>query len=107
MRGTLSRLGYRTMEAPNGFAALEVWGRCREEIQLLITDLVMPGGMHGNDLAWRLHQDNAALKVIYVSGYNPDVAGPGLRLQEGVNFLAKPFLPRNLAQIVRKCLDSV
>ena len=87
--------------------ALAVWQQQRGEIQLLLTDMVMPGGMNGKELAHRLLQENPKLKVIYASGYNADIASKDLVLQEGVNFLTKPFEAHKLAQTVRHCLDAV
>jgi PAS domain S-box-containing protein len=102
----LSQLGYRVFEAINGIEALEVWKQHREEIHLLLTDLVMPGGMTGKDLAERLLPENPKLKVIYVSGYSAEVAGKDFSLEEGVNFLAKPVQAFKLAQTVRQNLDA-
>jgi PAS domain S-box-containing protein len=103
----LSRLGYRVLEASNGVEALEVWKQHRDEIRLVLTDLVMPGGMSGRDLASRLLKENPKLKVIYASGYSAEVAGEDFLLEEGVNFLAKPFPTFQLAQTVRNCLDKI
>jgi two-component system, cell cycle sensor histidine kinase and response regulator CckA len=104
-RRILTRLGYRVLEAPTGVSALGVWREHRREIQLLLTDLVMPDGMNGRDLARHLHQDNPDLKVIYTSGYSAEIAGQDFPLVEGLNFLAKPFSPSKLAHIVRASLD--
>ncbi|HKI69083.1 MAG TPA: ATP-binding protein, partial [Verrucomicrobiae bacterium] len=103
---SLSRLGYSVLEAPTGVAALEIWNQHHDKIQLLLTDSVMPGGVDGKDLAERLQQENPALKVIYASGYSANLIGEDLLLQEGVNFLAKPFEAHKLAETVRKCLDN-
>ena len=102
----LSQLGYRVFEAINGVEALEVWKQHREEIHLLLTDLVMPGGMTGKGLAERLLRENPKLKVIYVSGYSAEVAGKDFPLEEGSNFLAKPVQAFKLAQTVRQNLDA-
>jgi two-component system, cell cycle sensor histidine kinase and response regulator CckA len=102
----LSQLGYRVLEAINGVEALEVWKQHREEIHLLLTDLVMPGGMTGKDLAEQLLREHPKLKVIYVSGYSAEVAGKDFPLEEGVNFLAKPVQAFKLAQTVRQNLDA-
>ncbi len=102
----LSQLGYRVLEAINGVEALEVWKQHHEKIHLLLTDLVMPGGMTGKDLAERLLRENPKLKVIYVSGYSAEVAGKDFPLEEGVNFLAKPVQAFKLAQTVRQNLDA-
>ena len=102
----LTRLGYRVLEASQGDEALAIWQQHRDEIRLLLTDLVMPGGMNGKELAAQLLQENPKLEVIYTSGYSADVAGKDLVLEEGVNFLAKPFETHKLAQTIRKSLDQ-
>ena len=85
-RTTLSRLGYRVLEAATGKEALEVWEQHRNEIRLLLTDLVMPGGMTGMELAEQLLQRDAKLKVIYCSGYSAEIAGKDLT---GFTFLVQ------------------
>jgi CheY-like chemotaxis protein len=103
----LSQLGYRVLEAANGNEALEIWKQHRDEIKLLLTDLVMPGGMTGMDLGGRLLKENPKLKVIYISGYSAEIAGKDFPLEEGVDFLTKPFASRKLAQTVRNSLDNI
>ena len=105
VRKILSHLGYRVLDATNGVEALEVWKQKRDEINLLLTDLVMPGGITGIDLAGRLLKENPKLKVIYASGYSAEVASKDFSLEEGVNFLTKPFHMHKLAQTVRQNLD--
>ena len=105
-RNMLTRLGYRILEAPTGAAALEIWKQNRNEIQLVLTDLVMPDGMTGIDLSQRLLKDRADLPVIYISGYSREAVDSTVDLQEGVNFLPKPFQLEKLAQIVRLSLDA-
>jgi PAS domain S-box-containing protein len=102
----LSQLGYRVLAAGNGAEALDVWKQNRAEIQLLLTDLVMPGGMSGKDLGQRLLAEQPRLKVIYASGYSAEIVGKDFPLQEGVNFLVKPFPTHKLAQIIRQSLDA-
>jgi CheY-like chemotaxis protein len=102
----LTRLGYRVLEASTSFTALEVWKHSRNDIHLLLTDLILPDGMNGKELARQLLQDNPKLKVIYTSGYSADIAGKNFPLLEGVNFLSKPFEAHKLAQIVREKLDA-
>ena len=106
VRTALSQLGYRILEAPTGVKALEVWKQNRDEIRLLLTDLVMPDGMTGKDLAQRLLGENPKLKVIYMSGYSVEVAGKDFPLKEGANFLTKPFQAAKLAQTIRNNLDA-
>jgi signal transduction histidine kinase/ActR/RegA family two-component response regulator len=103
---TLSQLGYRILEAASGLKALKIWQDHRAEISLLLTDLMMPDGMNGKELAQRLRQEDPGLKVLFMSGYSPEIAGPDFPMQAGVNFLAKPFQMQELAQIIRKCLDK-
>jgi signal transduction histidine kinase/CheY-like chemotaxis protein len=98
--------GYRVYPAATGPAAVAVWEQHRDEIKLLLTDMVMPGGMSGRQLADRLQQEDPGLKVIYTSGYSPGMAGKDIALLEGFNFLAKPYPPSKLAQVVRDCLDG-
>lgn len=98
--------GYRVLTAASGPAALEVWHREERRIDLLLTDMVMPGGMMGTDVAAELRRTNPDLKVIYTTGYSPGVAGTMHSLEEGVNFLPKPYSPNRLAGIIRKCLDK-
>jgi len=101
----LERRGYTPLLAESGVAALEVWRAHKDKIQLLLTDMVMPDGMTGRDLAERLKAERPHLKVIYTSGYSRDILGKEPALVEGVNFLQKPYDPRKLAEIVRNYLD--
>ncbi len=98
--------GYRVLTASSGPAALEVWHREERRIDLLLTDMVMPGGMMGTDVAAELRRANPDLKVIFTTGYSPGVAGARGALEEEVNFLPKPYSPNKLAEIIRKCLDA-
>jgi two-component system, cell cycle sensor histidine kinase and response regulator CckA len=100
----LQRCGYNVLPAQSGIAALKIWREHREPIHLLFTDLIMPDGMTGRQLAEQLQADKPALKVIYTSGYSTEV-GKGLSLVEGVNFLQKPYPSGKLARTVRDCLD--
>ena len=86
----LSLYGYDVISACSGVDALRVWEKHREKIDLLLTDMVMPDGISGRELAERLQQQSSELKVIYTSGYSPGMAGKDLALLEGFNFLPKP-----------------
>jgi two-component system cell cycle sensor histidine kinase/response regulator CckA len=74
VRRALSQLGYSVLEAANGNEALEIWKYQRYVIQLLLTDMVMPGGISGKELAERMLKENPKLKVIYSSGYTAEVS---------------------------------
>jgi two-component system, cell cycle sensor histidine kinase and response regulator CckA len=98
--------GYTVLQAASGRDAIEVWERANRPVDLLLTDLVMPGGIMGSDLAERLSSQSPRLKVIYTSGYSPGMAGKDASLLEGRNFLPKPYSIGKLAQFVRECLDA-
>jgi PAS domain S-box-containing protein len=98
--------GYKVLTAHSGRHALEVWERANRSIDLLVTDMVMPEGIMGGELAERLLARNPRLKVIYTSGYSPGMAGKDVSLIEGRNFLPKPYSIGKLAQFVRECLDA-
>jgi PAS domain S-box-containing protein len=98
--------GYTVLEAASGRHALEVWKEADRPVDLLLTDMVMPGGIMGSELAERLSNQSPHLKVIYTSGYSPGMAGRDASLLEGRNFLPKPYSVGKLAQFVRECLDT-
>jgi two-component system, cell cycle sensor histidine kinase and response regulator CckA len=102
----LLHLGYCVLDAPDGISALGIWNKHRDQIDLLLTDMVMPGGLSGRELAQRIFRDNPRLKVVYMSGYSPEKANKDLTLREGVNFVRKPFRGHVLAQTVRASLDG-
>jgi PAS domain S-box-containing protein len=101
----LERRGYTVLQATSGADALEVWQRARDQIDLVLTDLVMPGGMNGHELAARLRADRPALKVVYTSGYSADLTQHGASLIDGANFLPKPYRADKLARTIREQLD--
>ena len=102
----LQRCGYTVLLAVSGIEALNLWEQHKDEIQLLLTDMVLPDGMMGRELAEKLKGEKPKLKVVYTSGYSASVVGKGPSLVEGVNFLQKPYHPQKLAQTVRDCLDQ-
>jgi two-component system, cell cycle sensor histidine kinase and response regulator CckA len=103
-RKILEQRGYQVLGAPNGAEALRLWEQSAEMVDLLLTDLVMPG-MSGRELARRLAAVRPSLKVLYMSGYpSDDIAHHGI-LDEGTPFIAKPFTPANLLGKVREILD--
>jgi PAS domain S-box-containing protein len=102
----LEGYGYRVHGAGSGPAAIELWKERGDEIDLLLTDIVMPDGMTGRELAERLRAERPGLKVIFSSGYDPEIVCRDFPLQENRNFLQKPFSPTKLAQLVRDCLDE-
>jgi two-component system cell cycle sensor histidine kinase/response regulator CckA len=105
-RTLLQRSGYRVYDAGSGTEALPVWQQHASEIDLLLTDMIMPDRMSGAGLAKTLRAQKSSLKVIYTTGYSMDALRTDLQLEDGVNFLAKPYSPSRLAQTVRRCLDG-
>jgi two-component system cell cycle sensor histidine kinase/response regulator CckA len=104
-RGVLKSYGYAVLEARSGVEALRVWAQYDTRIDLLLTDIVMPEGMSGLDLAKKLRLEKRDLKVLYSSGYSIEVAGQDFGLTDGMAFLKKPYQPAALALKVRECLD--
>ena len=102
----LGKYGYKVLPANNAVEALEVWRDKRDEIALLLTDLVMPNHMNGRELAEKLWAEQPKLKVIFTSGYSADIVGKDFKLEPELNFLQKPYHPQTLATTVRRCLDG-
>lgn len=98
--------GYRVLEASSGVEALRSWAEHGDQVDLLLTDIVMPGGVSGLDLAEKLRTLKPALKVIFTSGFSSDLLKDGGRQRADASFLEKPYAPQKLAQTVRDCLDS-
>ena len=105
-RAALERYGYTVLEAETGTEALASWPEYRDRVTLLLTDLVMPGGVGGHELAERLRADRPDLTVVYFSGYSADIAGRELQLRPGENFVQKPFTVKQLLDTVRRSLDA-
>jgi PAS domain S-box-containing protein len=104
-RRILQRSGYTVLEARQARDAIAICARHETPIQLLITDVVMPGGMSGRDLAEHLATSRPEMQVLYISGYTDDAIVRHGMLDEGVAFLQKPFTPDALARKVRQVLD--
>ena len=98
----LDRGGYQVAIAEDGPRAESIW---KDDIDLLITDLVMPEGITGYELAKRLRARKPDLKVIYCTGYPPDQFTEEVKLVEGENLLRKPFTPQSVSAIVRRTLS--
>ncbi len=104
-RTALERYGYRVLSADSAAEAIRIW-EASEGIDLLLTDLIMPGGMSGRELAEVLGTGHPELRIVYTTGYSPDVVGRMLRLDPGRRLLQKPFAPTELAAAIRQALDE-
>jgi PAS domain S-box-containing protein len=101
----LKLLGYRILAASDGASALAGLQDV-SRIDLLLTDVVLPGGMNGRDVAKKFQERFPDAKVLFISGYAESIIVHQGRLDAGVDFLAKPFAKAALARKVRECLDG-
>jgi CheY-like chemotaxis protein len=106
LRNMLELCGYRVTESESGHDALASAERLGDAIDLLVTDMVLPGGLSGRDVATAVRGAKPSVKVIFMSGYSPDLAGRSLQLQPGEAFIQKPFKPRSLMETIRRTLDA-
>lgn len=102
----LARHGYRVVSAGNGPEAMAALASLGNRIDLLLTDMVLPEGMHGLESAAAIRDVIPAVKTIFISGHSPELAGRPLDLGPGQAFLQKPFELDGLLTRVRQCLDS-
>ena len=108
-RQTLESFGYQVVEAASGREALDVWQSRASKIDLLLTDMVMPGGISGSELAARLRHERPTLKVVFVSGYSQNAVGldTEFHTRESNCFLQKPYTSDVLVSTIRKRLDDL
>jgi CheY-like chemotaxis protein len=97
-------LGYRTLEAGDGDAALELLADIPSH-SLLFTDVVLPGGMNGLELAREARRRQPDLRILFTSGYEMDVMGDGGKPGETFEIIRKPFKKAELAQKLRAVLE--
>jgi CheY-like chemotaxis protein len=104
IRRVLAGRGYTVLAAEHAAAAMAVWRDSAPAIRLIITDVVMPGGMDGRELAETLARERPDTRVLFISGYTPGAVTQGGLLPAGSHFLQKPFSPETLARKVREVL---
>jgi CheY-like chemotaxis protein len=99
----LREMGYHVFEAANGKMALQILGE--QVIDLLLTDVVMPGGVNGRQLADEATKRQPKLKVLFMTGYTRNAIVHHGRLDPGIRMISKPFTYPDLAKAVRARLD--
>jgi signal transduction histidine kinase/CheY-like chemotaxis protein len=102
----LQDCGYQVLQAESGREALWVWEERGRAIDLVLTDVVMPDGISGMELAQRLLATNPNVKIIFASGYSMDNFDPEFVQKMHAGFLQKPYTHLTLARAVRECLDG-
>ncbi|HEX9023210.1 MAG TPA: ATP-binding protein, partial [Geobacteraceae bacterium] len=110
MTRRLSRLllensGYRVIDSANGEDAVAQFAACRDEISLVVLDVIMPR-MGGREAFRRMEEMKPGIRGLFVSGYPADIFSKEEMYEEGVNFLSKPILRKELMVTVRRLLDS-
>jgi CheY-like chemotaxis protein len=96
----LESQGYKVLDSTNGRQALQVWEEHRKRIDLLLTDLILPDGMAGTELARILQEAKPGLKVLFTSGYDADRLAKEFPEGAAVNLVQKPFHARKLSEMV-------
>jgi signal transduction histidine kinase/ActR/RegA family two-component response regulator len=106
VREVLEGHGYQVLEASSGVEALKVWEAHGRKVDLLLSDIIMPEGMSGRELAEKLQKADPRLPAILTSGYSQDMIEREMVLDPRVKFFSKPYHPAQLAQAVRDALNT-
>lgn len=104
LQRVLQREGYQVHVCSSAREALEVWPQIGAGIDLVITDLVMPGGVSGAQLARALRQSNPSLPIVFTSGYDPEFNSTDVTMIPGENFVPKPARTEEILVVVRRWL---
>jgi signal transduction histidine kinase/ActR/RegA family two-component response regulator len=102
----LKSRGYRVFEAASGLEAIKVWDQHLGEIDLLLADMRMPGGMTGIDLFQQFRQAKPSLQAVISSGYSEEIVKSAGQIGAGMTFLPKPYDAKTLLRVVRLGLDQ-
>jgi PAS domain S-box-containing protein len=105
MHHILESHGYKVLDSTNGKEALAMWENHKKRIDLVLTDLILPDGMAGTELAKILQAAEPRIKVLYTSGYNPERLAKEFPPGTQVNLVQKPFHARKLAEMVYETLN--
>ena len=102
----LTDLGYRVLQAADGDEGLLIFGQHASDIELLLTDVVLPGSLRGRELAGRITAIRPSVRVLFMSGYTENAIVHGGRLDDGVQLISKPFKRDQLARRVADLLGA-
>ena len=105
-RAVIERAGYHVTEADDAPSALAVWDAAEQPFDLLLTDMVMPNGITGSELAAELRRRQPGLKIVLTTGYSHDLLKKGAQTVAGARILLKPFSRAPLLAILRETLDA-
>jgi DNA-binding response OmpR family regulator len=100
---SLAQAHFKVVTAKSGKEALWLYGLQGDEIDLVVTDILMPG-LFGDQLAVRLWEQVPTLPILFISGHPPEDLAPGVTLELGQNFLRKPFKLAELLDMIRRML---
>ena len=106
MQHILEGHGYKVLACTNGREALDIWGKHQKKIDLLLTDLILPDGMAGTELARILYAAKPALKILFTSGYDADRLAKEFPPGTAFKMVQKPFHARKLAEMVFESLHA-
>jgi CheY-like chemotaxis protein len=104
--GALEWCGFNVVEARTGAEALQIWSQRRSDIHLLLTDVAMPGGVTGVELAEAIRAQQPLLPVMITSGYNQEEIGFREGRWDDIRFLPKPYTMAALARMARETIDN-
>lgn len=102
----LQECGYKVLKAANGVEAFSLWRLNQDTVDLVLTDMVMPEGLTGLELANKLSTERPGLKILFTSGYSIEDIGAELARHPNTRFLEKPYTRLSLAAAVREILDA-
>lgn len=103
----LERSGFRVIPAVDGEEAIALWQTRETEIDLVLTDVIMPGSVDGPQLVQRLRAEQPGLEAIFVSGHTANSIGKETGLCGNTHFIQKPYRMKNLVDLIYGCLDRL